>query len=450
MPKYLHCGEWNKNNKYILLTALFAILTYCNYGYNFSDFLEGINLDNNRIIINYIFRYLSLILFSFALYKYELHKNKIYTRNTEDNMLRSSSIRLIYNNSEENTKNKIIISPMFILLIMIIMVVQEISEDIFYKSKLRPFDFWMLELPLLSYLNLKYFKFKIYLHHKLVIYLNSIIFSIDKITKLIIFTKDGNEDSVFNYYKKNWGVIPLGIFSYLIIITSRAFALSEIKVLMQYKYFSPIKLLILYGIIGVIITTIIGIFSSLFECSTSLNLNICQVRDSDKAYLENFKMWKSDFKINFGNICLFLIGIITYFLNRLFYIFIIRNLTIIHVIFSNIVYSYSLLLIGFIYFLIKKINNENEKKIENEKDNAIYEGNIYIDIIISLIVYIIVNFEFLVYLEIIELDFCNLNYNLKRNITIRSIADYELKSENGEDFDNNLNDSFNSFKNINK
>jgi len=45
------------------------------------------------------------------------------------------------------------------------MVLQEISEDIFYKSNLRALDFWMFELPLLSYFNLKYFKFKIYLHH---------------------------------------------------------------------------------------------------------------------------------------------------------------------------------------------------------------------------------------------------------------------------------------------
>ena len=77
MSKYFHCGEWNKNNKYIFLSALFAILTNCNYGYTFSDYFDEIKLkENNHIIINYFFRYLGLILLSFALYKYELCKKK--------------------------------------------------------------------------------------------------------------------------------------------------------------------------------------------------------------------------------------------------------------------------------------------------------------------------------------------------------------------------------------
>jgi len=63
----------------------------------------------------------------------------------------------------------------------------------------------------------------------------------------------------------------------------------------------------------------------------------------------------------------------------------------------------------------------------------------YLDIIINLIIYIIITFGFLVYLEIIELDFYNLNYNLKRNIKIRSIEDYELQSEYEEGIDKNLN-----------
>ena len=38
---------------------------------------------------------------------------------------------------------------------MVIMVLQEISQDVFYKSNLRGFELWVLELALLSYLNLK-------------------------------------------------------------------------------------------------------------------------------------------------------------------------------------------------------------------------------------------------------------------------------------------------------
>ena len=159
--------------------------------------------------------------------------------------------------SEENPENEKNISLLFIPLIMVIMVLQEISQDMFNKSNLRGFEFWVLELPLLSYLNLKYFKFKIYLHHKLVIYLILLICGILRIIYLIISIKNENEYSMFKYYSENWGIIPLGILTYLIIITSRGFALSEIKVLMEYKYFSPVKILTIYGIIGTIITIII-------------------------------------------------------------------------------------------------------------------------------------------------------------------------------------------------
>ena len=431
MSKYIRCGKWNKNYKYIILTAIFAFFTNYIFGYTFNDYLYEIKFfkgiitendddNNNHIIINYIFRYLGLILFSFILYKIDLlSKNNILKSNSEDNILfKSSSIKLIYNNSQGNTKNKIIISPLFILLIMIIMVLQEISEDIFYKSNLRALAFWMFELPLLSYFNLKYFKFKIYLHHKLIIYFNLIICGILKILYLIFVINDNNKndenrkgDLVPEKYHENWGVIPLGIITYLIIMISRAFALSEIKVLMQYKYLSPIKLLIIYSMLGIITTTIIGIISSFIECNKSFSysvLKICKIKDktNESYFFENFKIWKDE--INIGKIIILLIGIIINFFYRLFYIFIIKNLTAIHIIFSNLFYSTLLTSIGNIF---------------NNGQNFIFFFIIYLIIFVGL----------LIYLEMIELDFCNLNYNLKKTIIERSIQDYELEIDNEED-----------------
>ena len=445
MSKYISYGKWNKNYKYIILTTIFAFLTNYIFGYTFNDYLDEIiifanineNSKNSHIIINYIFRYLGLILFSFILYKYEMRiKKNIYKSNYEDNNgnnIQSSSIKLIYNNSQENTKNKIIISPKFIILIMIIMVLQEISEDIFYKSNLRALDFWMFELPLLSYFNLKYFKFKIYRHHKLVIYLNLIICGILKIIYLIIsfnFDNSTKKISVFKCYNEYWGVIPLGIIIYLIIITSRAFALSEIKVLMQYKYISPIKLLIIYGITGTIISTIIGLISSFIECNkiySFLDLKICKFEEGGKTYFENIKLWAEYFYSSRNillNILLLLIGIIMNCLYRLFYIFIIKNLTAIHFIFSNIFYTNLLVWIGGVV-------------LHPMSDDIYLQGNGYIKYIfvipLIIIIHLIIFFGLFIYLEMIELNFCNLNYNLKKSIIDRSIKDYELGIDIDED-----------------
>ena len=415
MSKFLHCGRWNKNYKFILLTAIFAFFTNYIFGYIFNDYLDEIKMfnqtndnDNNHIIINYLFRYLGLILISFILYKYELNSRMI-----------------IYNNSQENIENQINISPLFILLIMIIMVLQEISEDIFYKSNLRALDFWMFELPLLSYFNLKYFKFKIYRHHKLVIYTNLIICGILKILYLISSINDNNQErknkSVFKYYSESWEVIPFGIFIYIIIMTSRDFALSEIKILMQYKYFSIFNILIIYGFIGIILTAIIGIISTFIECNKYYSasvLKICKIKDNtNKIYLENFKIWWND-EINISKIIILLIGVILNYCYRLFYILIIKNLTAIHIIFSFLFYTYFLGMIGNI-----------KNYLDNKNDNI---SSLLSDALV-LTIHTVVFIGLLIYLEMIELDFCDLNYNLKKSIMDRSIQDYELEIDVEED-----------------
>ena len=208
---------------------------------------------------------------------------------------------------------------------------------------------------------------------------------------------------MFKYYSENWGIIPLGILTYLIIITSRGFALSEIKVLMEYKYFSPVKILTIYGIIGTIITIIITILSTFIECNSSLEMKICTIKDNvNKAYFfENFKIWKAE--INTGNIIFLLTGTMMNFFYRLFYILIIKNLTAIHIIFSNLFYTTLLEWIGMI-----DLNN-----------------NTSFFYVFNLIILIIVAIGLLIYLEMIELDFCNLNYNLKKTIIDRSIKDFD-------------------------
>ena len=283
----------------------------------------------------------------------------------------------------------------------------------------------MLKLPLLSYFNLIYFKFKIYLHHKLVICLNLIICGILKIIYLIVVinddNKDNKKDSVFGNYNNCWGIIPFGIITYLINMISRAFALSEIKVLMQYKYISPIKLLIIYGIIGILITTIIGLISTFIECNevySSLDMKICNIenKEDETYFLENFKIWINE--INIGQIIFLLIGIIMNFFYRLFYFLIIKNLTAIHIIFSNLFSTYLLVIIGCI-------------KIYLYNSSYFQKYHFYVYVFIFLI-HIIIFFGLLIYLEMIELDFCNLNYNLKKKIIDRSIQDYELVIGNEE------------------
>ena len=49
---------------------------------------------------------------------------------------------------------------------------ETILEDIYYKSTLKRLDFWMFELPIVTYINYKMFKMKVYKHHLFAIYIN--------------------------------------------------------------------------------------------------------------------------------------------------------------------------------------------------------------------------------------------------------------------------------------
>ena len=46
MSKYIHCGKWNKNYKYIILNAIFAFFTNIIFGYTFNGYLDEIKIVN--------------------------------------------------------------------------------------------------------------------------------------------------------------------------------------------------------------------------------------------------------------------------------------------------------------------------------------------------------------------------------------------------------------------
>ena len=44
---------------------------------------------------------------------------------------------------------------------------------------------------------------------------------------------------------------------------------------------------------------------------------------------------------------------------------------------------------------------------------------------------------FMIYLEIIELNFCDFNYNIRKSIAKRGLNELQFLEDNSEDFDNN-------------
>ena len=204
---------------------------------------------------------------------------------------------------------------------------------------------------------------------------------------------------------------------FLNIIYSILYAIYYIYIqkLMKYKYISPYKSNFMIGLINLPITIIIYIIISFTPLGD---------KDNDYFYDSIFDLFKNIGNLNTINIILlitlpFTYGIILLLTNK-----IINELTIYHIYIPT-------LLDNFISIILK--NSEFTEKIF---------------LILSFFIELIM---ILIFLEEIEINFCGLNENLKRNIEKRSIIESSLINENGKyEFDKELNFIDNESEQINK
>ena len=113
----------------------------------------------------------------------------------------------------------------------------------------------MFELLFVSLIYSKLYKIKIYNHQKFGIIINSLsclVFTTISFS-ILVNQSDDNYDNFNIKYK--W-FIPISIIIYLFIIISTSYVFTKLKVYTDLKFISPIKILILYGILGFIISSI--------------------------------------------------------------------------------------------------------------------------------------------------------------------------------------------------
>ena len=439
-------GQLNKNFKYILLSITFRILNDLLYGFNYSDnIFKNVKLFpggqqkyfSQHYIVHQIFNYIGTFFISICFCKYELNSdaNKIKREskatNKNDNSVGSSAsldngttIKLIYNSSIVDyfeKKNSII----KYLIIIFLWILEEQCLKIFIFG-LKDLDFWMIELLILTFLGVTMFKLEIFLHH-----ICSLLFNLCLcILKIIIIVLSYQDQDILYTKRLLW--IPVGIFSYLILIIIRSYVYLKIKWFMDLKYISPYKLLMICGLMGSIICTIVCLITTFVKCEDITNPNdnekediydfFCKVYniklDNDTTYFDNFIFYIKNYETNAIDILkeLFVVisGVITYYFFQYYSILVIKYLTPIHLIFSNPIYYFIQKLIILICsgFILDTDNNDDHIR-------AIRYAKFYIGLTGDLLSILI----FLVYLEIIELNCHKLNYNLKKNISKRSYLD---------------------------
>ena len=365
-----------------------------------------------------IFRNIGVFIFSCVFYKIEkmIDKKEITSQRTLSfsSTKSNNQIILIFNDSQDEMGSFSILS--FIIVITIFVCIQFLAE-IFYILGLRIFDFWMFELLVISYINAKMFKLKIYRHQKLAIFFNSFICLLFRIPYFILSLKATEKKKELEGGKSLFEIsgwyIALGLFIYVIIINIRAYLYTKIKWFIDLKYISETKLLIYIGFIGIFISSILCIIETNIKCSKIINF--CKVEDKgNNTYIDNFNIYYERVSEIIFETFVILFGMIFKFFALYFDILIIKFLTPVHIIFYSSLY----------YFIIKLIDLfHNKIKTSDSKGSGGMDNIKFCKYILDFSGNFIAIFGFLIYLEIIELGFCKLNYNLKKSISKRSLDD---------------------------
>ena len=458
-------GEFNKKYLYIVFSIISLILTDILSGFNYNNsFVEVIKdekaLENfsKNTLIKHIFCYIGTLISSIILYKYENKKS-----NTESYEHELDEEKMINKNNKKDLKFEYIHTPKinfvffskntiyWILFIIFLWVFEEHAIQL--HSFLKDLDFWMIEIIIVSLLCAYMFKQEIYKHQKLIFAFNIIPIILKVVTIILSFCDEGNDmkekgnylynntlakNNTANYRLKNlyviynW-IVPVGIIVYLLLITLRSYVNAKIKEFMDLKYISIHKLLIYYSIMGIIFCTIVCTITTFVKCeditipsnSTKKDIYdyICLVTDNQfnnktstnhtQKYFDSFYVYFKNFNENknaITKVFILIAEIIFFIFHKYFSVLIIKHFTPVHIIISFPV-----------YFVIQKIiliiNTEIRKqKFFDDERNFNYRTEKFCLDIFGDITSIL---GFLVYLEMVELNFCEFNYNLRKNIIYR-------------------------------
>ena len=454
MAIYINFGKYNKNYKYVILEFVFMILKYY-LPTILSDifvYKEIIN-DNTLYLIEHdhiieIFRFFGLLIFSLVFYIYEkkVSKSESNIGKSNDSNPEKGCFEVVKNNDERKKQinnKKILLN--IIIIIAFCLIIEFLAEIV---SPISIFSFWMIILLIISYIKSKMFKLETYKHHKLAIYFTFIVAFIFQITSFII-SKTSEKDDDENIYKEEYlslWFLPLGLIIYFIYVSIISYVYSKMKWFMDLKLISLTKLFMIYALIGFFISIIYSVILTYIKCEGKVSNYFCGIIDNKGGkYLENIFVFFDDIsyiyrenkKYIFYFICIIFVDLIFNSLFIFYFFIILKNLS-----------PEFFFFIGSLSEIFISIIKIFENKIFY-KYYFVEEGNYKIPLI-KFILLIIGNFlafiGFLVYSEIIELNFCDFNYNLRRKIIERSIEDSIQRNSINDDQNESLIDDENQNK----
>ena len=427
MGKFISFGKINKQYKYILIHVSLILASHFIFSDTFQEQIKPnfFNIKNypRIILVHRFFNYLGAFIFSIGFLFYQRNQTKkVKDKKVElkNNLDILHNYELIYEKHEPVIKIKKIFFIIFLSISFYHIV------NILITIGFLGLIFWVFVLFFMSYINLLVFDIPIYSHKKFAVIFKIIFSTTFKILSTFEYIYNDKYDLI---YKNHIFLIPIIIISFFLITLVRYYSLFKIKWFLDYKFIPMELFFVIYNIVGIIIFLSAALISSFIKCPDKTMLNdidlICLIKIGDEYYFDSFsyffqQLWNYDRTtwMNIFYLFLFIIRIILNTFRILYFILIIRHLSPEYYSCSYDLYYIIINVIG----LIKAIINKGDIKLE------IYDVFAEIGSLIAI----------LIYLEIIELNFCNLNYDLKKYIENRGIDEYNIDNLYNE-IDNNEN-----------
>ena len=234
---------------------------------------------------------------------------------------------------------------------------------------------------------------------------------------IVIILNFAYETNYAKFFENRKWLIPTFIIVYFLFRVFRAFTYSNEKYYLEKRIISIPNYMLIYGIIGLITTSICALITTFVPCGEEntipeLSKKVCELSDNNTYYFDSYRIYYNNLYAEYfgARLILLIIKSILNFHVAYFIYVIYKKLSPIYYL---CMHRFDFLIITILAFL----NNLINKHIEGV--------NITIKAfdILTLIFYILGS---LVYLEFIELNFCNLNFYTKRNIKERSKKDTRI------------------------
>ena len=407
MGKYFSLGEYDKRYKFLWIYLAFKFLYELIFieRFVFDQLQPDLLLIPQSPFIYYQFYYSTFIIISAILIIIKKYRKlKCCNNNTFIE-------QLIFNEPgiEEYAVSN---TDYFLFLNICFVVVIDLFNTLIYELQSPMFNFWMLELLFYGFFHSRIFKSKIYKHHIISLIFILSFCGLFKIIEVILYFSPGSLYAL-SYENQRW-LIPVSIIAYLLKSIFSTFIYSYEKYYLEKKIISIKAYLLVYGIFGLILSSICATLSSYIPCSNEISQYFCYYEDDEgNYYFDSYNLYFEELSSESFALRIILL-IIMYILAYITYYYIYG----IYKVLNPIYHFFTFRLNNLIFSLLSLLN----LIINLEGIEGLYLAIIGIDIVV-LIFYVLGS---MVYLEFIELNFCDLNKYTKRSIKKRADDDIEI------------------------